>query len=123
MLVVERVIVVVSVARVDMQELNCIGGRKRVLESIIAVVEDGAQEAEEQIREEEAELTRMETRESVVSRGGGDRRPSVVETDFHAEVQKPKQFTQDEERERGAVSMGIYRVYMMASGGWVFDFS
>jgi ABC-type multidrug transport system ATPase subunit len=89
-----------------------------VLESIIAVVEDGAQEAEEQIAEEELELTLTATRESAASRGGNARRPSVVETDAHAQVQKPQQFTQDEERERGAVSMDIYKIYAKASGGY-----
>lgn len=88
-----------------------------VLERIIAVVEDGAQEAEEQIREEELELTRSTTRDSIATHAIDSRKHSVVDVDAEP-LQTPLQFVPDEERERGAVKMGIYSYYAKSSGGY-----
>ena len=85
-----------------------------ILDRIIARAEGGAEEAEEQIIEEDQELRRTVTRESVMSR-------QADHADHGAPIlfPKPQQFIQDEERERGAVKWTIYKAYLISSGGHV----
>lgn len=88
-----------------------------ILDRIIAKVEDGAEEAEEQIVEEDNELRRTITRESAMSRQTdhvGHGAPIIIP--------KTLQFIQDEERERGAVKWTIYKAYLTSSGGYVSYF-
>jgi ABC-type protease/lipase transport system fused ATPase/permease subunit len=87
-----------------------------ILERIIASAEEGAQEAEEQIQEEELELRRTTTRDSNMS-------PHADHSvDAPSGEPKARQFIQDEERERGAVKWSIYKAYLKASGGWVYRY-
>ncbi|KAF8541671.1 P-loop containing nucleoside triphosphate hydrolase protein [Trichophaea hybrida] len=88
-----------------------------ILDRIIAKVEGGEQEEEEQIYEEELGLVRTITRESTMSR----RNSHTV--DISTVIPKPRQFIQDEDRERGAVKWEIYKAYLKSSGGfwaWLF---
>ncbi|KAF8242865.1 P-loop containing nucleoside triphosphate hydrolase protein [Wilcoxina mikolae CBS 423.85] len=88
-----------------------------ILDRIIAKVEGGEQEEEEQIHEEELGLVRTATRESTMSH----RNSHTV--DISTVIPKPRQFIQDEDRERGAVKWEIYKAYLKSSGGfWVWSF-
>lgn len=82
-----------------------------VLEGIIARVEDGTEEAGEQVHEEAPELTRAVTRESVRSQ------QSAPPNDILKSAPTPRQFIQEEGRERGAVKWAIYQAYIKSSGG------
>lgn len=82
-----------------------------VLEGIIAGVGGGTEEVEEQIHEEEPGLIRITTRESIRSQ------QSVPSNDTSNFIPKPRQFIQDERRERGAVKWAIYQAYIKSSGG------
>jgi len=88
--------------------------QRDILDRIIAKVEGEAYETEEQIHEEELGLKRTTTRESTMSH----RTSHAV--DISTVLPKPRQFIQDEDRERGAVKWEIYKAYLKASGGYGF---
>lgn len=83
-----------------------------VLERLIAKVEAGTAEAEEQIHDEDLALKRTTTRESTRSRR--DSHSAATEQ----VIPKPRQFIQDEDRAKGAVKWSIYQAYLKASGGY-----
>lgn len=93
-----------------------------VMEKLIETVEEGAEEPEQAIlldndEEQPIDLSRVITRESVMSHRSRRNSRSVDIADKTMALKTPAQFVQDEEREQGAVKWSIYKTYMSASGG------